>query len=47
MTVWRWTQRGVLPKPVVINGRNYWASEQLDAYDAARVAVGVRREAAA
>jgi predicted site-specific integrase-resolvase len=24
MTFHRWRQKGILPAPVVINGRNYW-----------------------
>ena len=24
MTLWRWVQRGILPPPDKINGRNYW-----------------------
>jgi predicted DNA-binding transcriptional regulator AlpA len=47
-TLYRWMERGVLPKPTVINGRNYWRIEELDAYDKARgfAAHVLRREAA-
>lgn len=24
MTLWRWVQKGILPAPLKINGRNYW-----------------------
>jgi hypothetical protein len=36
-TLDRWVERGLLPPPVYIGGHKYWASEQLDAYDAARL----------
>lgn len=31
MTIWRWVQRGILPEPVKINGRNYWHETDVDA----------------
>lgn len=30
MTMWRWRKRGILPPPIVINGRNYWRQSQVD-----------------
>jgi hypothetical protein len=29
-----WVKRGIFPKPITIGNRNYWRSEDLDAYDA-------------
>jgi len=31
MTVLRWKKQGVLPEPVVINGRYYWRWSEVDA----------------
>jgi predicted DNA-binding transcriptional regulator AlpA len=30
MTIWRWVQRGLLPKPRKINSRNYWPESVID-----------------
>ncbi len=30
MTVWRWRKAGLLPKPIVVNGRNFTRSSVLD-----------------
>ena len=32
MCVWRWTRDGKFPKPVRINGRNYWRSGVIRAW---------------
>ncbi len=32
MTVWRWTTAGLFPKPLKINGRNYWRSDEIDRF---------------
>jgi DNA-binding transcriptional MerR regulator len=29
-TIDRWTQSGILPKPLVINHRRYWDEEELE-----------------
>lgn len=29
MTWWRWRQAGIVPEPVVIQGRNYYAADEL------------------
>jgi DNA-binding transcriptional MerR regulator len=29
-TIDRWTTAGILPKPLVINGRRYWDEEELE-----------------
>jgi hypothetical protein len=34
----RWVARGVLPKPVYILKRRFWLEEELDAFDAKRMA---------
>ena len=31
MTNWRWRKAGILPKPVVINGRNYFNKAEIEA----------------
>ncbi|GHA74961.1 hypothetical protein GCM10007067_10030 [Lysobacter bugurensis] len=31
MTVWRWVQKGLLPEPIKINGRNYWRESDVEA----------------
>jgi predicted DNA-binding transcriptional regulator AlpA len=31
MTVHRWVAAGILPKPIKINGRNYWRESDVDA----------------
>lgn len=38
MTMWRHRQRGILPNPVKINGRNYW--RQSVAEQAVALAIG-------
>jgi len=40
-TVDRWTAAGILPKPLVINGRRYWDEEALEQ----REREGMRRKA--
>lgn len=31
MTIWRWwAQAGILPKPTVIRGRNYWPEDVIE-----------------
>jgi predicted site-specific integrase-resolvase len=36
-TISRWVQAGILPKPVVINGRRYWNEAELDERDRERI----------
>ena len=31
MTLWRWVDKGILQKPIVINGRNYWPESAVSA----------------
>lgn len=31
MTLWRWVDRGILPKPIVINSRNFWPESAIQA----------------
>jgi len=31
MSLWRWTQRKIVPPPRQINGRNYWRASDIDA----------------
>jgi predicted DNA-binding transcriptional regulator AlpA len=38
MTIWRWVRDGVFPKPVSINRRNYWRTEDIEAWLAERSA---------
>jgi predicted DNA-binding transcriptional regulator AlpA len=30
MTIWRWMDKGLLPAPLKINGRNYWRSSDIE-----------------
>jgi predicted DNA-binding transcriptional regulator AlpA len=32
MTIWRWMKAGIFPKPIKINGRNYWRSNEIDSF---------------
>jgi len=31
MTLWRWVNKGILPKPIVINSRNFWPESAVQA----------------
>jgi predicted DNA-binding transcriptional regulator AlpA len=37
MTVWRWVDKGILPRPVKINGRNYWREIDVQAVQEGKV----------
>ena len=39
MTLWRWRKAGILPAPLVINGRNYTRRSAID--DALNRAIGM------
>ncbi len=28
MTLWRWVKAGIIPKPIKINGRNFWPKHE-------------------
>jgi DNA-binding transcriptional MerR regulator len=45
-TLDRWVERGLLPPPTYFGKRRYWSSEQLDAYDATRLAAARQTEPA-
>jgi predicted DNA-binding transcriptional regulator AlpA len=32
MSIWRWMKAGIFPKPVKINRRNYWRSDEIDRF---------------
>lgn len=31
MTLWRWVHKGILPRPIVINKRNFWPESAVQA----------------
>ena len=41
-TITRWTNAGILPAPLVINGRRYWDEEELERRERANMGRGTQ-----